>query len=155
QQKAPPLELGSETCDGVTIATARYMPPKDGYKPGEPIHQRHNYSPSAFQVGDRFVISSSVSLARDLVAALKPPTSQGDSTLIAEAEGAELARLLDQNRERLVSQNMLTKGNDRPKAEQEVALLPKLVRYLGRGSLSARDTDQGVRLHVDFALGNP
>src|SRR5262249_36757087 len=42
QQKAPPLELGSESFEGVTIATAKFMPPKTDPSEKEPVHGRHN-----------------------------------------------------------------------------------------------------------------
>ncbi len=94
QTKAPPLELGSETCEGVTILTSRFMRPK--VPPAEEgtgaVHYRHNYSPTAAQVGDRFILSSSVGLARDLIRALKSPRQAEGATLVAEADGAELAR---------------------------------------------------------------
>ncbi|HEX8203013.1 MAG TPA: hypothetical protein VF590_21230, partial [Isosphaeraceae bacterium] len=103
QTKAPPLLLGSETVDGVTISTSRYLPPRPGEgAPDEPVHQRHNFSPSAVRVGDHFVLSSSVGLARDLVRSLRAPgPPAADATLAAEADGAALARLLERNRTRL------------------------------------------------------
>ena len=53
QSKAPPLELGSETFEGVTISTTHFMAPVN--KPNNeaedkdkgPVHSRHNFSPSA------------------------------------------------------------------------------------------------------------
>ena len=66
QQKAPPLMLGTEDFEGQSISTARYLPPKERLA-DEPVHQRFNFSPSAVQVGNQFVLSSSVALAKELV----------------------------------------------------------------------------------------
>jgi hypothetical protein len=154
QTKAPPLLLGSETLDGVTISTTQYLPPRkvEG-APDEPVHQRHNFSPSAAQVGNHFFISSSVGLARNLVKALRDPGPPGAPTLVAEADGAALARLVERNRTRLVMQNMLEKGNDKPAAEREVGTLLSLLRDLGHARLTARDTPGAFRLRLDLALG--
>jgi hypothetical protein len=174
QQKSPPLEQLSDPFEGVTISTTRYMAPpppgpnaggkdKDKDKDqdqdvGKPaVPNRHNYSPSAVQVGDHFVISSSLGLARDLVKALKAadrePAKPEDGTLVAEADGEALAKLVGLNRDRLVMQNILGKGNDQERAEGEVDLLAKLLRYLGHARLSVKDGADLSRLNLEFQLG--
>jgi hypothetical protein len=152
KSKAPPLTLGSETVDGITISTSRFMPSKAPRPKGEPVDPRHNFSPSVGQVGDHFFLSSSVGLARDLAKALKAPRKPTDSTVAAEVNQAELAKLVERNRPRLVMQNMVEKGNDKAAAETEIELLAKLLRYLGRGTLSAQDTPEAFQLRVNFAL---
>jgi hypothetical protein len=151
QTKAPPLMLGSETFEGVVISTSKFLKPKGGLAPGEPVHTRHNFSPSAAQVGDRFILSSSLGLIRDLIPTLKNPAGPSDATLVIAAEGAELAGLIEANRLRLVMQNMLEKGNDRPKAEEAVETLARIVRTLGRGEFTALDTPDAVQFRIDFA----
>ncbi|MCA1684776.1 MAG: hypothetical protein LC745_02075, partial [Planctomycetia bacterium] len=154
QTKAPPLELGSETFEGVTIATARFMTTRAVAAANSPVHYRHNFSPSAAQVGDHFVISSSVGLTRDLVTALKSPAGKpGEATLVAEADGPGLARLVELNRTRLVLQNMLEKGHDKEQAEGEVGFLAALLRYFGHGRLTVRDGEGATRLGLEFSLG--
>ena len=181
QTKAPPLESGSEIVDGVTILTTRYLAPKVEKAPETPgvpakkapIHQRHNFSPSAVQVGNTFVLSSSTGLARDLVPILKasgkprfdvkssngvaqelvPTLKTRTETAVLDVNGATLARLVDANRTRLVMQNMLEKGNDKAKAETEIDVLAAIVRYLGHATLTASDADDALRFKLDFALG--
>jgi hypothetical protein len=162
QTKAPPLELGSETFEGVTIATSHFMPLKkaagDASKPADakpPVDTRLNFTPSAAQVGNHFVLSSSAGLARELVKALKTPAKPEDATLLAEADGASLARLVELNRPRLVMQNMLDKGHDKDQAEAQIGLLSSLLRYLGHGRLSVRDGADATRLGLEFSLGTP
>lgn len=153
QSKAPPLELGSEVVDGVTIATTHFMAPRAAPGAKEPVHQRQNYSPSAAQVDNHFIISSSLGLTKDLIAAIRKPAKSTDVTAILEADGPTLAHILDANRQRLITQNMLEKGNDKATASGQVDLLMNLLRYLGRGSLTARDGDGAVEFRLDFALG--
>jgi len=154
QSKAPPLELGSETFEGVTISTTRFMPPKDAPADGkEPVHYRHNYSPSVAQVGNSFIISSSLGLTRDLIKNLKAPAKPGEATLALEADGGVLAGLLDLNRNRIVMQNMLEKGHDKAQAEDEVNTLLSILRYLGHGRLTVQDGADTLKLNLGFALG--
>ncbi|MDR3638297.1 MAG: hypothetical protein P4L84_31125 [Isosphaeraceae bacterium] len=154
QSKAPPLELGSETFEGVTIATTRFMPSKDSPANGkEPVHYRHNYSPSAAQVDSHFIISSSLGLTRDLIKTLKAPAKPGQATLALEADGGVLAGLLELNRNRIVMQNMLEKGNDKAQAEAEVGTLLSVLRYLGHGRLTVQDAADALKVNLEFVLG--
>ena len=157
QTKAPPLELGSEVFEGVTISTTKFVTPKPGpsTSPKGPVHTRHNFSPSAAQVGDHFILGSSLGLTRGLVTSLKSPAaeSEGSGTLSAEADGLTLSRLVEQNRARLVMQNMLEKGHDKDQAEGEIGFLSSLLRYLGHGRLSVRDDSDATRVGLEFRLG--
>ena len=151
QTKAPPLMLGSEVRDGVTISTSKYQP-ESGREEGDPVHSRHNYSPSAARVGRSFVVSSSLGLARDLVDSLQKPASATGSVLLTEMDGPALARLAAKNRAYLVTRNMLEKGNAKDQAEGEVASLIDLLTYLGRGSLRVDRRDDASVLKLRYAL---
>jgi hypothetical protein len=153
QSKAPPLELGSETVDGVTIATSHFMAAKTTPGAKESVHQRQNYSPSAAQVDNHFILSSSLGLTKDLIPVLRQPVKQTDVTAMLTADGSTLVHLLELNRGRLVSQNMLEKGNDKATASAQIDLLLNLIRYAGAGTLTARDNPDAVEFRLDFALG--
>lgn len=153
QSKAPPLELGSEVVDGVTIATSHFMAPKAAPGAREPVHQRQNYSPSAAQVDNHFILSSSLGLTKDLIPTLRQPAKQTDVTAILTADGPTLVHLLELNRGRLVSQNMLEKGNDKATASGQIDLLLNLLRYAGVGMLTAKDNPDSVEFRLDFTLG--
>ncbi|HZW31045.1 MAG TPA: hypothetical protein VFF52_10080 [Isosphaeraceae bacterium] len=158
QQKAPLLELGSEEVEGVTIATTRYMIPRSSSAPSVTPHLRYNFSPSAAQFGKCFILSSSTHLARALVKELK--SAGGDrkieggasATLSVDADGPELARLLERNRPRLVMQTMLKQGETKSKAEERVDLGLALLRYLGHGRLLIRDGAEATRLELSLQL---
>ncbi len=153
QQKAPPLLLGSKQVDGVTITSASFLAPGKNKETEGPVNPRFNFSPSAFQVGNTFVLSSSLDLARSLVKSLNEPSEPSHDTLVAEADGPALAKLVDVNREQLAMRNMLEKGNDRSKAESEIDLLSALLRYLGHGRMTISDHDTQSRLSIEFHLG--
>jgi len=160
QKKAQPLELGSEQVLGVTLATSHYMTPR-GEMPasGTPVDTRYNFSPATAQVGQFFILSSSVGLARDLIKQLKPkvearaPVVEGNDTLAVEADGVELARLLELNRTRLVTQNMLNKGETKESAERQVEILLATLRYLSHGRLTIHDDPAATRVEARFQLG--
>jgi hypothetical protein len=158
QQKAAPLELGSEEVDGVTLATARYVLPQGGGGENLTPQRRYNFSPSAAQVGKYFILSSSRGLARVLIKELKGKaggTNQGAvsrSTLAVEADGHELARILEENRDRFAMQTMLERGETKDKAQSQVDGMLAFVRYLGRGRLSVEDSPSASRLELKFQL---
>lgn len=152
KSKAPPLELMTETVGGVTISSSRFMAVKGAPK-DEPVHLRHNFSPSVAQVGDHFIFSSSLGLSRMLVKALQAPGGKRSAeTLVADVEGFELAELVEFNQARMVMQNMVDKGNDKATAEKEIGRLVDLLRYLGRGTLTARDNADNVQLKLNLQL---
>jgi hypothetical protein len=156
QSKAPPLMIGSDTCEGITITTAKFAAMPGEPAPDAPVPIRHNLRPSMALVGDSVILGSALELTKDLIKALKQPVEapRRPETLVVEADGTELARLVEQNRTPLALQNMLDKGNDRERAEAEVDLLARLVRYLGRGSLTARDSAEAATVRLTFDL-NP
>jgi hypothetical protein len=155
QEKAPPLMLGIEPCEGLSITTSRFLAPTNP-KPDEPVHARFNVSPSTVQVGNFYVLSSTLPLAKDLVKTLKSPAADIaktlPATLVIDAKGARLADLISQNRERMIANNMLEKGNDRSQAETEIGVLETLVHYLGDGHLTVTDAPKSLELRLDFTL---
>ena len=165
QTKSPPLELGSESFEGITVSTARFMPPaptsiaeKAKAPTSEPdkkapVHLRHNFSPSTAQVENHFVIGSSVAITRDMIGSLKSPGKPQAATLAVEADGNALATLVDLNRDQLVMRNMLDKGHAKEQAESEVGLLAALLRYLGQGRLAIQDDPEMTKIGLEFKLG--
>jgi hypothetical protein len=158
QKKGPVFELGSEVVEGITIATTKYLVPRRAESASEPGATRYNYSPSIAQVGRYFIFSSSTGLARSLVEELKAGTAPGKdrkdepATFTVEADGPELARLLDQNRSRMVMQTMLGQGETKQDAERRAGQIVDLVRYLGHGRLVVADTADRTRLELKLDL---
>ena len=85
--------LGSETFEGVTISTARYMAPgrprSTRRKDDEPVDHAAQLQPVGRAGRQHFILSSSVGLTRDLVKALKAPGQRRPTRRsLAEADGA-------------------------------------------------------------------
>ncbi len=158
QKKGPVFELGSEEVEGVRIATTRYLVPHRAASASEPGATRYNYSPSLAQVGRYVIFSSSTGLAHTLVKELKTAPAAGPNpkdvaaTFTVEADGPELARLLEQNRSRMVMQTMLGQGETRPDAERRVGQILDLFRYLGHGRLAVADSADRTRLQLKVDL---
>ena len=158
QKKGLPFELISEQLEGVTLATARYMVPKTATAAATTPDLRFNFSPSAAQVGKYFFVSSSVSLARSLIKELREGdlsrklSGELSETAVLEADGAELARLLELNRPRLAMQLMLSRGETKEKAESFVDTGLELLRFLGQGRLSIRDDPSETSFQLNFKL---
>ena len=149
QSKAPPLMPRVETFEGVTIQSSKFSAPRNVPK-GEPVHQRHNFSPSAAIVDHQFILGSSLTLTRDLVHAVKNPGPAEPATLAMDVDGGKLAKLVEDNKAGLVADNMLKKGIAKPQAEAENASLARILRYLNRGHLQAVDGPDASRLRLDF-----
>ncbi|MFM1802454.1 MAG: hypothetical protein RJA81_1806, partial [Planctomycetota bacterium] len=67
-------------------------------------------------------------------------------------DGDRIANLVDLNRERLVMQNMVEKGQGRKAAETEIGGLESLIRTLNRASVTVDDSQNLFRIRVGFDL---
>ena len=154
QKKAAALELGTEEVEGIKLATARYMIPRHSASASEAPSPRYNFTPATAQVGKYLIFSSSVGLARDLIKELKSKNGGADvsETAVLEADGPELARLLEINRSRLAMQLMLGRGETKEKAEGQVELGLALLRSLGHGRLVIRDDPGATRIQLKLQL---
>ncbi len=160
QKKAPVMELGSEEVEGITMKTTRFLVPRTSSPASEQALQRYNYTPAAAQVGKFFIFSTSTPLARSLVKELKAASggltlgAEAQSTLTLEADGDELARLLEKNHSRMVMQAVLKQGETKEKAEQRVNLNLALLRYLRHGQLIIRDDPDATRFQLKLQLAH-
>jgi hypothetical protein len=135
------------------------MIPRSSTPDAETPNQRYNFSPSAAQAGKYFILSSSAELARSLITTFKSGdgrTGAGESpeTAIIEADGPELARVLESNRSRLAIPLVLDRGLSRARAESQVELGLSMLGYLGHGRLTIRDEPSATSLTLKFQLDN-
>ena len=156
QKKAAALELGSEEVEGVKLATARYIGPrKTRLQPPATPNPRYNFTPATAQVGKYLILSSSIGLARDLdqgaeIAEGRKPKAA--ATAVLEADGPELARLLELNRTRLAMQLMLNRGETKEKAEQQVELGLALFATLAMAGSSCAMTRPSHSIQLKLEL---
>lgn len=121
---------------------------------------RFNYTPSLAHVGDTFILSSTESLARDLIDALKKAPAANAKPLVGthtlvEADGVQLAGLVDANRATLVERNMVEKGNSREKAEGEIGTLAGLLRLAKHARLTGSENGPPARYSLTVELNLP
>ncbi|MHB1557345.1 MAG: hypothetical protein ACYC61_07685 [Isosphaeraceae bacterium] len=159
QKRAAALELGSENVDGIPMTTTKFILSTKSTSPDEPGAQRYNYSPSIAHVGRYFILSSSAGLARSLIRELKADSDAGKesqksepATFTVNADGPELARLFEKNRDRMIMQTMLSRGETKEDAGRRVDLNLALLRYLGHGRLVIQDLPGRSRAQVRLDL---
>jgi len=103
-------------------------------------------------------VSTSVGLARSLIKDLRNADAsrklerESTETAVLEADGAELARLLELNRGRLAMQLMLNRGETKENAESFVDTGLALIRFLGRGKLTVQDEPANTWFRLNFKL---
>ncbi len=119
------------------------------------LDTRFNFRPSIAYFGECLVLASTDSIINALIDSARspsPPSIPGANSL-AEFDGARLAAALEANREYLVRQNMVKKGQDHAKASQEMSTLIALLRGLGDVSLKAGVQDGRVTLDLSSDPG--
>jgi len=148
QQGQPQLMISTEECQGTTITKAVYVtPPKGTAKDKAPVN--YNFSPACARVGEHFIYGSTVGIVRQLIERLRQGTSAATADNMTLAiDSGPLAAILDDNRELLVTQNMLSEGRSRQEAEQAIATLFQIVRLLDRAQLRLVADAKAVALEL-------
>lgn len=115
---------------------------------------RYNFAPAGAVVGNRYILASSGDLLRDIIDLISRQTgrSQTSDEVVDRVgiNGREVAAILADNRQELVTNRML--DTDRPKAtvEREIDGLLGLLGFTDRLELVSRST--GKRSHATITL---
>lgn len=155
QKGNPQFLLSTEEYQGTTISKATYLHDAKVAKEGAP--PRYNFSPSCARIGDHFVYGSTVGFVRQVVDALKPGTSAAtlkDNTVLT-IDAATLAAILGDNKELLITQNMLKEAHSRAEAETAVQALLEGLRQIKRFTLRIADEPGTLALESVFELPSP
>jgi hypothetical protein len=152
QNGNPQLEMDMQKSGDVDLITSRYLPlKKDQDSTSAPII--YNFSPSAGFSGSRFVLSSTASLAQQLAAAPVAQSDAGVNTHLMLDAGV-LTKTLDDNREQLISQNMMTEGRSREESEASIDLLLEFIRNVKDAGLTLDQKDEQLNLQLRITV-NP
>ncbi len=147
----PQLDLDMEKGDDYQIVFGTYVHRTSDDPARLPI--QFNFSPAIAFVGDRFIISSTLPLARELVTAdVSAQTPSANSEAVVDFQA--LRDVLADNRGQLVAQNMLTSGHTNEEAEKDVGVLVDLVGLLRDASLKFTNGDQTMRIQLELHLTN-
>lgn len=146
----PQLEMDIEKLDDAELITSIYIPEEDdeGSK-NAPI--LFNFSPSVGFAGERFVVSSTKGLARELIVAQDANRGAVANTH-AQLEAGVLQTVLQDNREQLIAQNMLEDGNGREEAAAAIDLLLEVVGYFQNASLELKPSDDQLELQLEVQV---
>ncbi|HND54276.1 MAG TPA: hypothetical protein PLV92_17820, partial [Pirellulaceae bacterium] len=171
-ERRPPLEIDSTTRGAAQMVTTSYAPPSDEgvLRPGAIYY---NFSPTMATVGDRLILSSTRTLAEQLLDA-KPTDAATGTNGAAGASGAKddangaavvngrlsfdfksIRSALNDNRQQLVSQNMLDKGHGREQAEREIGLLLNALGLIRSAALQIDSNESRVQAELSLGLARP
>ena len=151
----PQLEMDMQKNGDVDLIISRYVAEKKDYD-STSANIIFNFSPSVGFSGDRFVLSSTAALAKQLAEA--PNTRPADATVntVVALHAPAIGEALADNREQLVSQNMLEEGHSREEAEAAIGLLFELVRCLNGAGLTLERGDGSLSLNLNIDVNeNP
>lgn len=145
QQGNPQLEMDMQKNGDVDMITSRYLPEKkDKDSTSAPII--FNFSPSVGFSGDRFVLASTAELAQQLSEAADSESTQTGVNTSLRLFVPAISESLADNREQLISQNMLEEGHSREEAEAAIGLLFEIVRCFQDAGLELAHVDQKLSL---------
>lgn len=145
QQGRQPWILNAEVRNGVNITSGRYLK-----KPsGERLPLVFNFMPASARIGDRFIISSSLSLCRELIDALQAPASAKpeNKNFNIDLSLGPLAEILQANQETLQAQR-IEQGRSSAEARQEIEIAIKLLQHFKSINLSTIVADGRARLQL-------
>jgi hypothetical protein len=102
-------------------------------------------------VGDRFIVSSSQQLARELVQGDSNAGADSSNT-VAQMDLQMLRAILTDNRGQLIAQNMLEDGNTKEEAEAAIDALLELLGMVRDASLRFTAGSDELRLQATVRL---
>ena len=147
----PQLDQDVEFYNDEKIYTAKFLPELDEKK-SERAKIQFNFSPSLAFAGDRFVISSSTQLAKDLIDASKKPGTRGGQKFVsntrARLDAKALGEILTDNREQLIAQNMISDGHTREEAERQIGIFLEIASLFREMSFDVKTTNGQLKLEL-------
>jgi hypothetical protein len=146
QQALPGLIIDRPVHRGTQFSIAYFSARDETSR--ERLHMRYNFRPALALPGDYVILSSTESLARDLIDAVQtapggPAAVLPQTHSLLEIDGAPLASILEANQTVMVQNNMVEKGHSRAEAEKEIGMLCTLAGLVDHIRLGF-GLDQGV-----------
>ena len=149
------LELHNEKRDGAEYNWASYAPGET--TPQDPGRLHDNFSPSLVIVGKRMIVASTIDLATELAKATPAPAaaSARRSNFAISVDGPAIVDALRENRQHLVAQNVLEKGNSEERAGKEIDLALEIASWLSRANIELSIADGQLRLDAAVKITKP
>lgn len=152
QKAQPGLIIDRLDHAGVRYSCAAFSHAEE--KDRKNLDARFNFRPSVVHHRDYLIFSSTDGLANDLIDSFEKPAPKplaGINTLL-QIDGTRLASLVEANRESMIRDNMVKKGQTREEAEKGVAALPAIARTLGTGTLRMGAPQRKIVAELAFTL---
>lgn len=147
-QGNPQLEMDMNKLDGgAELITSTYIPDNDdSQSTTAPIF--FNFSPSVGFDKERFIVASTDRFARELI---ESRVTQNDAVPLntsVRLQANVLQSVLSDNRDQLISQNMLEEGHSRDEAENAIGLLLQIVGYFKNAIIKLDTQHNALSLQV-------
>jgi hypothetical protein len=149
QQGRQPWIMASEVHNGATMTYGRYLQKPEGDR----LPIIFNFMPAAARVGDRYVLSSSISVCRNLIDELKGPAerTRANRNLHLKIDGKPVAKALSANEQALIA-NGVREGKPAAEAKSEIELLIQVVNAVDSIRLTTRVEKGGFRVELEGKL---
>ncbi|NQV25548.1 MAG: hypothetical protein HQ518_14405, partial [Rhodopirellula sp.] len=154
-QGNPQLDQDIDIYRDNKIYTASFIPEPDE-KESERARIQFNFSPSLAFANDRFFITSTRQQAKDLIdAAQNQPTTRGEASNTAiRLNTKTLGEALNDNREQLIAQNMIKKGQSRDESANQIGLLLEALALFQEVSFDVKTTGGELKLELSIQTKN-
>jgi hypothetical protein len=155
----PQLDLDFESIDAGSIISTQFVP-LAGREPEEQTNIAFNFSPTIAFQKDLFILASSSEIARSLLVSEETPIETADDVsgdsrinLALDLQAQGVRQALEDNREHLIAQNILKKGQSRAEAEGEIGVLFELLKLIESAGIRVSTTDDSfdANLTLKFA----
>ncbi|MCS7304842.1 MAG: hypothetical protein NZ602_07020 [Thermoguttaceae bacterium] len=162
-QQALPGLIMDKGFHGQVKYTVAYFSAKEE-KDRKALDVRFNFRPTLARTGPYAILSSTEQLACDLIDALQKESKQSPTGQVLpmagvhsalELRASQLAALLRTNREALIRQNMVEKGNSRQQAENEVDMFITLLSLVKNMKLQIATLADGTQATLEAKLQLP
>ncbi|MEY2725286.1 MAG: hypothetical protein RLZZ458_1153 [Planctomycetota bacterium] len=152
QQGQPQLEMDMQKLDDAELITARYLPPRPSAAPA-PVPIVYNFAPTAAFQGSRFILASTTSFAESLLNAESIAAAPANTAVSLSVP--VLQDVFRDNRDSIVSGNMLSKGQTREEADAELDTILELLGWFQglRARLTPSETSLQLELQLQTATG--
>jgi len=151
-QGQPQLDFEIEKQEGKQFVTTSYVAEGDE-KQSRQARINFNFSPSIAVDQERFVLSSTANLVREL--SHPPAKNDADDDHVNSQvylDAKVLRDILDDNRNQLIAQNMLEDGNSKEEAERYIDNLLKVIGWFrdATANLGMADGQLQLQVRVNF-----
>jgi hypothetical protein len=149
----PQLELDIERVGEAELVTSTFIPETDE-EDSEEARINFNFSPTVGFSGKRFVVSSTSKLARELIdnQADAADTPSAPVNTWVRADMHVLRKILADNSNQLIAQNMLEEGRTRAEAEVQVNQVMEILSVFRDMTLHLDTNDQQLRFKMALRL---